>query len=516
LAAGSSGENDGTWWIVDQEQQGLGERLTERLRSRGRSVTAGSGEEGEEPPQHVVFLGETSGLASLARDLGRRFHSPVHLAVVAHALHEVTGGDALPGNQGALAGLAKVIPQEYPNLRCRLIDAGPGLPEDVLAAELEAEGPPVVALRGGHRWEQVFEPLRLERPAAAPLFDPAGHYVITGGRGRFGQMVSEHLRGRGSKVTLLDLQDETDVADHAAVTRALRDAVTRHGRIYGVLHAAGVPAEDYRPLAELTAGDLERHLRPKVGGAIALREALRELGEEPAFCVATSSLAAVLGGVGLAAFAAADAGLDALLGAWAAPWVSVNWEVWQAIDGGEAAFLGQQQNELMLTPAEVVDTLERVLALRGQPRLAVASGDLELRLKQWTDVLHAGALTAHARPESGIPYRAPGDPVEARIAEIWQELLGIDRVGADDDFFLLGGNSLAGLQILSRMRADFDVELPLKAFFEARTVAGMAEEVRRERDKIDYEKHRLEEILAEIEGLSLDDVQAQLALEEGA
>jgi hypothetical protein len=65
------------------------------------------------------------------------------------------------------------------------------------------------------------------------------------------------------------------------------------------------------------------------------------------------------------------------------------------------------------------------------------------------------------------------------------------------------------------MRADFDVELPLKAFFEARTVAGMAGEVRREREKADYEKRRLEEILAEIEGLSLDDVQEQLALEEG-
>jgi acyl carrier protein len=176
--------------------------------------------------------------------------------------------------------------------------------------------------------------------------------------------------------------------------------------------------------------------------------------------------------------------------------------------------LGQQQNELMLTPEELMDTLERVLALRGQPRLAVATGDLNRRLQQWTDVMHAGpAAGAHARPESGVLYRAPGNPAEAKIAEIWQELLGVDRVGVDDDYFLLGGNSLAGLQILSKMRAEFDVELPLKAFFEARTVSAMAEEIGREREKAAFEKKRLEEILAEIEALSLDEVRAHLATE---
>ncbi|HET9225951.1 MAG TPA: phosphopantetheine-binding protein, partial [Thermoanaerobaculia bacterium] len=211
------------------------------------------------------------------------------------------------------------------------------------------------------------------------------------------------------------------------------------------------------------------------------------------------------------------AALDALLGAWGPPWASVNWEVWNAIGGpiGGTTTLGQQQNELMLSPGEVLDTLERVLALRGQPRLAVATGDLGRRMQQWSDVMHAGpAAGAHARPDSGVAYRAPENPMEARIAEIWQELLGVDRVGMDDDFFLLGGNSLAGLQILSKMRAEFDVELPLKAFFEARTVAGMAAEIVREKEKAEFEKQRLEEILAEIEALSLDEVKAHLAEEE--
>ncbi|HEX5720804.1 MAG TPA: SDR family oxidoreductase, partial [Thermoanaerobaculia bacterium] len=503
-ALAAAAEEGDVWVISDGHEiaKGLRGVLREAVSEEDVEATvAGLLEEGGNPPRRVVFLGDASGLLALSRELGRRIHSPVQLVVVTRGVYEVTGGEAT-GEQGALAGLAKVIPQEYPNLRCRLIDvAGEA---DALAAELEADGPPVVALRGRLRWEQVFEPFRLERREALRA---DGHYVITGGLGRFGGMVD------GARMTRLDLKDGIDVADRAAVTRALREAVARHGRIDGVLHAAGEPSDDYRTLSELSAADLQRHLRPKVGGAIVLREALRELGEEPAFCVATSSLAAVLGGVSLGAFAAADAALDALLGAWGPPWVSVNWEVWQAIGGMGA--LGQQQNELMLTPEELVDTLERVLALRGQPRLAVATGDLGLRLQQWTDVMHAGpAAGAHARPESGVPYRAPGNPAEAKIAEIWQELLGVDRVGVDDDFFLLGGNSLAGLQILSKMRAEFDVELPLKAFFEARTVAAMAEEIGREREKAAFEKKRLEEILAEIEALSLDEVKAHLATEE--
>jgi len=522
LPAGAlkAAEDGGDIWLISDGHE-LGERLAESLQSLGRSAVlrhAAAEEEVEATvsglledgaaPKHVVFLGEAPALLSLARELGRRVHSPIHIAVVTLGLHEVTGGEA-SGEQGAVAGLAKVIPQEYPNLSCRLIDVA-GLSEvDALAHELEADGPPVIALRGRHRWEQVFEPFRLER---ADGLRREGHYVITGGRGRFGGIVGDHLENLGARVTRLDLQDGIDVADHQAVTRALREAVARHGRIDGVLHAAGEPSDDYRTLSELGAAVLERHLRPKAEGAIALREALRELGEEPAFCVATSSLAAVLGGVSLGAYAAADNALDALLGAWGPPWVSVDWEVWHAIGG--MATLGQQQNELMLTPEELSETLERVLALRGQPRLAVATGDLGRRLQQWTDVMHAGpAAGVHARPESGVPYRASTNPTESRIAEIWQELLGVDRVGVDDDYFLLGGNSLAGLQILSKMRAEFDVELPLKTFFEARTVAAMAEEIGREREKAAFEKKRLEEILAEIEALSLDEVNEQLAAE---
>ncbi|HYG64496.1 MAG TPA: amino acid adenylation domain-containing protein, partial [Thermoanaerobaculia bacterium] len=73
---------------------------------------------------------------------------------------------------------------------------------------------------------------------------------------------------------------------------------------------------------------------------------------------------------------------------------------------------------------------------------------------------------------------APRDPVEEGIAAIWREVLGTGRVGVHDVFFELGGHSLAATRVVSRVRAAFGVDLPLRALFEAPTVAGLGERVR--------------------------------------
>jgi acyl transferase domain-containing protein len=78
-------------------------------------------------------------------------------------------------------------------------------------------------------------------------------------------------------------------------------------------------------------------------------------------------------------------------------------------------------------------------------------------------------------PES---YAAPSDEVEIGVAAIWQRLLGVERVGAYDNFFALGGHSMLGAQLLTSLRLAFHVEIPLPSLFEVPTVAGMAERIR--------------------------------------
>ncbi|HVK89482.1 MAG TPA: amino acid adenylation domain-containing protein, partial [Kofleriaceae bacterium] len=92
-----------------------------------------------------------------------------------------------------------------------------------------------------------------------------------------------------------------------------------------------------------------------------------------------------------------------------------------------------------------------------------------------------GKLDRRALPAPGIivaaDYVAPRDPIEAAIAASWRDLLGIERVGVHDDFFALGGHSLLATRALSRIRSQLDVDLPVRALFEAPTVGALAARV---------------------------------------
>ncbi len=77
-----------------------------------------------------------------------------------------------------------------------------------------------------------------------------------------------------------------------------------------------------------------------------------------------------------------------------------------------------------------------------------------------------------------VEYVAPRDEVETALAGIWAELLHLERVGLNDNFFLSGGSSLSAVQMLSRVRSAFDAEVRLDAFFRRSTLADLADAVR--------------------------------------
>jgi amino acid adenylation domain-containing protein len=85
------------------------------------------------------------------------------------------------------------------------------------------------------------------------------------------------------------------------------------------------------------------------------------------------------------------------------------------------------------------------------------------------------------RPELGQSYTAPRTQLEQSLANIWAEVLKLDKVGVHDNFFELGGHSLLATQFISRSRNVIHLELPLRTIFEHPTIAGLAVEIERAR-----------------------------------
>lgn len=129
----------------------------------------------------------------------------------------------------------------------------------------------------------------------------------------------------------------------------------------------------------------------------------------------------------------------------------------------------------------------RILHLSGAP---ITRSDFELYKKRFDDSvllleslpLTNGKLDRNAlpkpdnrRPDLEVSYVAPRNDVEKTLSQIWAEVLSLDQVGVDDNFFDLGGNSLAGAGIITRVKEAFAVELPVGDLIGAPTVAQMSE-----------------------------------------
>ncbi|MCY1047782.1 amino acid adenylation domain-containing protein [Corallococcus sp. bb12-1] len=450
----------------------------------------------------------------------RPAETPTELILITAGAQDVTGDELLHPWNALLLGPARVLPQEAPaSLRTRAIDVsaaevGTEALIRSLVDEVRAQaGEAVVALRRGRRWTETFDRVEAPDPGTGLLRDE-GVYLLTGGLGRIGLALAEELgtafrarlvlvgrsafparadwetwvagheeddatsrrirrllalERRGAQVLVL----RADVGQPQELERVLALTQERFGALHGVIHGAGSLGVNAH--VPTSAPDDARHAEQfdaKVHGTLVLERALR--GRALDFVLLQSSLAAVLGGVGFAAYASANLFLDAFAArqgrADGTPWLSVDWDGWS-----EETL---EPHTLALTMAEGVAAFRRVLA-GDTRRWVVSTGDLAARIATWRAPAKAAAggtstAGAHARPELGTGYMAPQSPLETQLVALWQELLGVSPVGIHDGFFELGGHSLLGTQLLSRVRETWRVELPIRALFETPTVAGLA------------------------------------------
>ncbi len=466
----------------------------------------------------------------------------IRIDVVTAGAHEVTGDETPCPEQAMVPACCKTIPQELPSLSMRSIDLAPageqGFEEGLirrLHREISSPATDVaVALRGRYRWVPAFENVRVEGGGTDGLLRPRGVYLMTGGLGRDSLIRSRYLAERyqarlilvgrsefpsreawddylanhgaddvtGGKIRALKELEQlgaevlvlsADVADEVRMREALEAAERAFGRIHGVIHAAGITDfESSRAVPDLDPPACELHFRPKVHGLYVLQSLLRD--RAPDFVLLTSSLVSVIGGLRLLAYAAASAFMDAFAHTatreGSTRWISMDWE-------GSSA-------------EETARAFEIIMALDPSPQIVVSSRDLasriESRLRPETPEDEGAARRRfYSRPNLPGEYVKAGDELEETIANVWQELLGIAEVGIHDPFQELGGDSLVATRVLSRVRDTFNVQMTLRDFFEAPTVAGLADVVRQRETRDAFD-----EILESVEGLSEEEIREEL------
>ncbi len=132
-----------------------------------------------------------------------------------------------------------------------------------------------------------------------------------------------------------------------------------------------------------------------------------------------------------------------------------------------------------ITPAEGNQLLPQILSGNIWPQVIVVSQDLGGLIQQARENTeheqagHKGTAVAFARPNLSTPFVPPSSKLDQEIAEIWQDMLGVETVGLDDNFFELGGHSLLLTQVVMRVRKVSDTAVSVMKLFEAATIAEM-------------------------------------------
>ncbi|BBC27207.1 type I polyketide synthase [Pseudanabaena sp. ABRG5-3] len=392
---------------------------------------------------------------------------------------------------------------------------------------------PVVAYRANRRWIQIYEPVNLEKSQSnSPRLKKGGSYLITGGLGSIGLILAEHLArtcqaklvlvGRSpfpvqsewqqwlathspedpisQKIqklqTITNLGSEVfiakaDVANLDQMLAVFAEVNQKWGAINGVIHAAGVLTEQaFQEIRTLDCPNCEQQLHPKVYGLLVLEQILRSQNID--FCLLFSSLSSVLGGLGYFAYSAANLFMDAFAQKQQqsnpTPWIAINWDSWLFQESSDLSNANNQ--DLGISPKQGMEVFQLILEQDSLNQVVVSTGNLHQRLNQWIyehrleqldrkqpaiQEKANSALSVHSRPNLSNSYVAPQNEIEQRLANIWQDFLGISEIGIYDNFFELGGDSLLITRIISRLREVFQLELSHRDLFENPTLSGLGQ-----------------------------------------
>ncbi len=443
----------------------------------------------------------------------------VHIAVVTKDVFDVIGNENLNCNDSTVMAACKVIPQELSWIHCKHIDLTAGMSRkenlNALVSEyIKGSDRHTVAYRYGRRWVQQFQLQKQSYEGTDFVLRENGTYVIFGGLGHIGLCVArmiaqkvnanivlinrssfvprcqwdkyiqlyrddkalriealQSIEKMGSKVEIF----QTDIADTDGLCEVKKTIEERYGTIHGIIHSAGlVGANQIVPIEEWTTADCEKHFNAKVSGLFSLNDVfLKENTLD--FCMYMSSLSTILGGLGSLSYAAANTFMTTFAKKsnkrGKTRQVCINWDMWSYVNRQNTAYSFRENG---IDDATAAACIYRILNESSMEScFEVSMGDLNEKSNIWNEhmVSQVPLLSDSTHSEKApLTY----NEIVSCIAEVWKELFHLNAISENDDFFEIGGHSLLAIQMISRMREKYGINIRVKDVFDYSTIHKLA------------------------------------------
>ena len=426
--------------------------------------------------------------------------------------YQVIGNELLEEKPSIVYGVTKSIPFEYSTMdtiayHVDLSSTDLNNTNALFSTLVQNDNVDFVAVRGDFKWFSKYQHASyLNRKLLTNNSEEASNptFLITGGLGGVGYTYANHLAQKDKKCTiiLLGRTKESNLREdyktrlenlsktkHRIIYEAIDigsvDAVIRIGEILKtngitaieiVLHSAGVGAK--RVINDKTRGDIVQVVHPKILGVENLIELAGSIRIN--YLVSCSSVFSIMPSFGNMEYTAANLYLDELShrshpGVNYMLTVNLNQisDIGMAVDFINESTSKVEKSDNTIKSHEFLAAIEKLIQSKIVNNLIFSRYDLSDIYYENIASLRSlkGIITSRGTVEI---IEDNYTETEFKIAQIWNQVLGIEEIGLHDNFFDLGGHSLHATQVISKIRAEFDIELALRVLFEVTSIIDLA------------------------------------------
>lgn len=448
-------------------------------------------------------------------------------------LNQILGDEVRHPEKSLMIGASMVASQEINNLAFQCLELDHSCIENRkncyprIEKELRSVvQKPITAFRNHVRWELDYEPVHLVSSEEQNLgFHQGGVYLIIGGLGGVGYHLCSHLLKKyNAKVFITGRSDVIGALETTQLDQAMSRKVDKYnklktypgecyylcanahkyeemqkvfevieekaGCVDGIIYSATTSDDSlFHSVHEVTAEDIKLQFNAKIVGIQVLAEVLKS--HKAGFCLAMSSIASVVGGLGFSAYSSANIFLDYFVNSQDnsnTRWISVNWEGWD-IDNKETRFdyTNASIMDYFMSVDEGIEAMERILNLDGIPQVAVSTVSLFGRLNQW--VYKNNGNLDQVKVEKTLNLQELSiQEIEEAIIAILKVYFGFSEINKQATFFELGASSLDLIQICLNIRKKFEISLTIVELFKYPSVNLLAEHLYSQHDTKTQEK----------------------------